>query len=195
MTVSRYVVLAGALTAAVLAGCSGSLTSRQIAEPRLTRLPRVAILPFENLSGQEHAGTKITEYFLTLSAGRDQFAVVPSGTTFDALRRLRIRAFAFATRAELDSLAATLDIDYVLTGAVLEFDQFDDPYLGKVPRVSFSARVVDCRTAQPIWSGVTNSRGDKWELVFGIGTVRSLDDLAERMVEKNVGEIASLFEK
>lgn len=195
MTVSQHVVLTGILVVAVFTGCSGSLNSRQIAKPSVTRLPRVAILPFENLSGQEQAGTKITEYFLTLAAGRKQFAVVPYGTTFDALRRLRIRAFAFATRAELDSLVATLDIDYVLTGTVLEFDQFDDPYLGKVPRVSFSARVVDCRTSQPIWSGVTNSRGDKWELVFGIGTVRSLDDLAGRMVEKNIGEIATLFER
>lgn len=179
----------------LLAGCSAQFVSRNRTEIALPKHSRIALIPFENLSGKEKAGQKITEYFQTLMAGEGNFDCEEYGQTLEAMRKYRIRTASTLTTGQIDSLSAALQVAFLLTGSVLEYDEFDNTYLGKVPQVSFDARLIDCTSHKTIWVSVSNGSGDQGELVFGIGAVRSADQLAENLVSKSINKLASLFTK
>jgi TolB-like protein len=179
----------------LLAGCSHQLTSAyRISEP-LAKGARVAVLPFENLSGKEGASEKITEYMvLALQRGKN-IEVTEFGQVYEQMRRYRIRSATLLTDAQLDSLASGLKIGYVVTGSVLDYHETDNLYLGKIPQVSINVRLIDCTTHQTIWTGVANARGDQSETVFGLGAVRSLEELAHSVVSKASDNISAVFRK
>lgn len=177
-----------------MAGCATNLSSQRRLESKLPGQSRVAVLPFENLSDTERAGEKVTEYFVTELLSQRGLEVVEYGTMYDALRRSRIRSSSLVTEKQLQNLATELDARVFVTGAVLEYEEYDNQYLGKVPQVSFNVRVIDGTTGETIWVGSSNGRGDKGEVVFGIGAVKSADRLALEMVQNAVGKIVTLFE-
>lgn len=177
-----------------MAGCATNLSSQRRLESKLPGQSRVAVLPFENLSDTERAGEKVTEYFVTELLSQRGLEVVEYGTMYDALRRSRIRSSSLVTEKQLQNLATELNARVFVTGAVLEYEEYDNQYLGKVPQVSFNVRVIDGTTGETIWVGSSNGRGDKGEVVFGIGAVKSADRLALEMVQNAVGKIVTLFE-
>ena len=185
-----------AVAAAILltvGGCAANMAAKKRVTESFSSESRIAVVPFENLSGKEKAGEKITDYFQTVMKGSDRFETVEYGETYDILRQFRIRSSTLMTESQIDTLAKELDLDFILTGTVLEYEEFDNNYLGKVPQVSFNCRLVDCRTKKSVWVASSNGQGDKGEIAFGIGAVRSSDGLARGMVEKAVRELSTLF--
>jgi TolB-like protein len=179
----------------LLTGCAANLVSHKSSKVTFIPHPRIAVFPFDNMSGQEQVNTKVTEYFQTMLTAQPNFEIVESGTVYATLRRHRIRSASLITDAQLDSVASELKINYFLSGAVLEYREYDNNYLGKVPQVSFNARMIDCSTKLTVWTGVSNGSGDKGEVVFGLGAIRSSDDLARHMVSESVTRIVGLFPK
>lgn len=177
----------------LVAGCASHLASRKRIDERLPAHARVAVLPFENLSGKEHAAEKVTDYFQVALLSSDRIDAVEYGTTYDELRRLRIRSSVAITHEQIDSLRSSLNLDFLLSGSVLEFDEIDNEFLGVIPQVSFNCRLIDCRTGEVVWVGASNGEGDRGEIVFGIGAVKSADNLARAMVSKTVREVSGLF--
>lgn len=182
------------LASFAMAGCASNMVARKGAAA-FRPSARVAILPFENLSGKEQVAAKVTDYFHVFMADESGFTLVENGNIYEVMRKHRIRSGSLLTNSQIDSLATSLQIDYILTGSVLEFDEYEDTFLGKVPRVSFNTRVIDCSTHNTVWAAVSHGSGDKAEFLFGIGAVRSADQLAERMVDNVVGTVSGLFRK
>lgn len=152
-------------------------------------------MPFENLSGRENASEKITEY-LVLSLRRvNSLEMVELGQTYEEMRRNRVRSSTFLTGDQIQSLATNLKVDYIITGSVLEYAETDNTYLGKIPQVSVNMRLIKCATGKTIWAGVSNARGDQSELLFGIGAVRSREELARLVIDKAVNDLAELVRK
>ncbi len=176
-------------------GCASNLVSKKRVKTSLPAQSQVALLPFENLSGREKAAEKLTDYFITSMAGKKRFETVEFGQIYESLRRFRIRSSSLLTSEQIDSLAASLSLDYIVTGAALEYKEYDNNFLGRVPQVSFNCRLIDCSTQKTIWVGNSNGRGDKGEIAFGIGVVKSADNLARIMVEEAVDDFSGLFEK
>lgn len=183
------------LLALLIAGCASNLAAKKRLDTPLPAASRVALLPFENLSGREKAAEKLTDYFLTSMARRGQFETVEFGQMYDVLRQHRIRSAALLTDEQIDSLATSLDVDYILVGSALEYNEYDNNFLGRVPQVSFNCRLIDCSDKKTVWVASSNGRGDRGELIFGIGVVRSADNLARKMVEEAVGDLSQLFAK
>jgi TolB-like protein len=177
----------------LITGCATNLSSQRRIESKLPRQARIAVLPFENLSSTERAGEKLTENFVTELLAQKGLEVAEFGTVYDALRRSRIRSSSLVTDTQLQELAGELNVRVFVTGAVLEYEEYDNQYLGKVPQVSFNVRVIDGTTGETVWVGSSNGRGDKGEVVFGIGAVKSADRLALDMVRNAVNDIVSLF--
>ena len=178
-----------------MAGCTSNMVSKKRVESSFPASSRIAILPFENLSGKEKAGEKITEYFQAIMTIEDKFIMTEYGSTHNILRQFRIRSSTMLTDAQIDTLSSKLAIDFIFTGSILEFDEYDNNYLGKIPQVSFNCRLIDCKTKKSVWVAVFNNSGDNGELIFGIGAVRSADGLARRMVNIAVDQVSSLFKK
>jgi TolB-like protein len=186
-------VLLIAVVSALVAGCGFPLVSRHIQGTSYTPHPRVAVLPFENYTDQDLVSAKVTEYVQSTMTARAAFTMVESGTTFEALRRLRIRSALVLRKGQIDSLAQALEADYLLAGSVLEYREIGDKFLDKIPQVSINARLVDCKSGATVWTGVSNDSGDRTEFLFGIGAVQSADELSRKMVESMVTDIEKLF--
>lgn len=190
----RSVALLTVLSALLLS-CGGGVTSRSVGTERPLTAGSIAVLPFENLSGAGGASEKITDYFLLNLQARRHLSLVEFGDTYDHLRRYRIRSSGLLTSEQIDSLALGMGIGFILTGTVLEYREIDNHYLGKVPQLSFTVRFIDCRTRSTVWSSVANLSGDQGELLFGIGTVRSIDALTRSAVDQSAAQLVSFLRK
>ena len=190
-----HMLLGVAVLALLLSGCAANLASKKRVDAKLAAGSRIAVLPFENLSGTDRAAEKVTELFVVALTTEDRLETLQYGSVYEAMRRYRIRSASLLNDRQIDSLAAFLRIDYLVSGSVLEFKAEDDVYLGTVPQVSFNTRVIDCRTHRTVWVGSANGRGDRGEVAFGIGAVRSVETLAAGMVRESADEIRNLFEE
>ena len=183
------------LLSVVLMGCAANMTAKKRTEVRLPANSRIAVLPFENLSGTEYAAEKITDYFQTMMSAQMRFETVDFGKVYDGLRDYRIRTASQLTDSQIDSLTSRLQVNYLLLGSVLEYEEHDNNYLGRLPQVSFNCRLLDCKTHKILWVATSNGRGDKGEFVFGIGAIRSADNLSRKMVQDAVNDITGIFNK
>ena len=173
-------------------GCGPHFAASKDGIDMVRRGARVAVMPFENLSGRENASEKMTE-FLVLSLRRvNTLEMVELGQTYEQMRRHRVRSSTFLTSTQIDSLASSLKVDYIITGTVLEYTETDNTYLGKIPQVSMNLRLINCATGKTIWAGSSNARGDQTELLFGIRAVRSREELARQVIDKAVNQLATL---
>jgi len=178
-----------------IAGCSPKLTSARLTEQQLPAGAKIAVLPFENLSGKEGASEKITEYFVMALQGKKNMKICEFGEVYNHMRQFRVRSTSLLTSNQIDSLSFALGINYVVAGSVLDFRETDNQYLGKVPQVSLNVRLIDCDSYKTVWIGVVNARGDQSEWIFGIGAVRSLEELAHSVVNQAADNIGSMFRK
>jgi TolB-like protein len=177
----------------LLSGCGPRVYVSDQVNATIRSGARIVVMPFENLSGRENASEKITEYFVSSIRRISKLETIELGQTYEQMRRHRIRSSTFLTSDQIDSLAASLKADYITTGTVLEYVETDNQYLGKIPQVSVNLRIISCETGKTVWTGVSNARGDQSELVFGIGAVRSREELARLVIDKAVDEIAGLI--
>lgn len=189
----RWIHLLTIATLAVAAGCASNMSAKRRTAEQLPANAMVAVLPFENLSGRENASEIVTSHFQTLLSTVDAVRVAEYGDVYDGLRRLRIRSSTRISRQEIDSLSASLGLDFLITGAVVEYNEREDRFLGTVPVVSYNCRLLDCRTGETVWVATSSGRGDKGEIVFGLGAIRSADNLARAMVTETIQEIRGLF--
>lgn len=175
-------------------GCATQMAAKKRIEEKFPSESRVAVIPFENLSGKEKAAEKITDYFQTIMKGIERFETVEYGETYDLLRQFRVRSSTQITEVQIDTLASRLNLDFILTGSVLEFEEYDNSYLGRIPQVSFNCRLIDCHSKKTVWVATNNGRGDRGEVAFGIGAIKSSEALARQMVEDAVRDLTTLFE-
>lgn len=181
------------IAATAVQSCGGALTTRHIRESELRANPKIAVIPFDNYTDQDQVAAKITAYFEATMAGRREFTVIENGATFEALRRLRIRSATVLRQGQIDSLARALEADYLLAGSVLEYREVGDKFLVQIPQISINARLIDGKTGTTVWTGVANDSGDRKELLFGLGAIKSAEELSRRMVESMVQDLQSLF--
>ena len=135
----RWLVLLSAVVA--LAGIGAwQVTKRSQAPPRLeaanqSRGPTIAVLPFDNLSGdqsQEFFSDGISEALITGLSHFDHLRVLARNTTF-----------AYKKKAiEMQELGRQLQAQYVIEGS-----------LRRVPdQISVTAQLIDARTGTHVWA-------------------------------------------
>ncbi len=191
----RHIFTIVILAALLMVSCGPHMATTVRVDERIPVGSGIAVLPLENLSGRENAAEKLTDYLvLSLQSARN-LKVAEFGQTYEQMRKSRVRSSAFLTSDQIDSLAAGLGIAYLVVGSVLEFNETDNQYLGKIPQLSMNVRVISCASKKTIWSSAINARGDQRELVFGIGAVRSKDELAQKVIDQATSQIFDLVGK
>jgi len=186
-------LFASLLIAVMLSGCASQLSSKRRLDENLPASTRIGVLPFVNLSGTENASEIVTDYFNNLVAAGESWQAVEFSRVYDGMRQLRIRSINTMTADQLAEFGRLVGLDYVLVGSVVEYEEFNDTYLGRLPQVSFNCRLLECASGRIAWVGTSNGRGDRGEVVFGVGAVRSAETLARSMVENAVDELSGLF--
>jgi TolB-like protein len=164
---------------ALLAGCASAPPPPPQPAPG-TPLPRVALLPLENLSGRADAGDLVTRMLFVGLVRTQRCQVVEAGTVDRAMEDLRIWPVGTVTRRELAGLRDSLGVDYVLVGTLLE----DGPLRtaeGDVPSVGVALKLLDAGSGRVVWAQMRIRTGEDRETVFGWGRELSRERIAAEL--------------
>lgn len=149
----------------------------------LSELKRIAVLPFDNLSGEEDAGEKITEIFTVELLRMGSFSVVEPGRVKKAVMEKRIRTTRDMDIEAVKWLGESLEADLILAGSLLDFSTQESANK-KVPMVTVIARLVKADSGVTVWAAYQSRQGDDKESLFGWGRITSLSELARLAVSE-----------
>jgi adenylate cyclase len=151
---------------AVRSGAHGAVTERLSAAPPLPDKPSIAVLPFENMSGdpeQEYFADGMVEEIITaLSRFKALFVIA------------RNSSFMYKSRAiDVKQVGRELGVRYVLEGSVRK----------AANRLRITGQLLDAATGGHLWA-------DRFD-----GSLGDVFDLQDQVTEKVVGAIAPAVEK
>jgi hypothetical protein len=143
----------------------------------------VAMLPFRNESTRKNAGEILALHFVR-ELSKMGIEVVEPGEVRQVLLRSRTIMEGGLSLPQADILYAMLDVDLVLTGIVMEYQDFIGGYGN--PKVEFSVRVFDMKTRQIVWTSSSYNEGDDGVFFFNLGKVNTAYGMASGMVRSVV---------
>jgi TolB-like protein len=161
-------------------GCGGQ-APRPAAIPGAP-LPRIAVLPFDNLTDEGGAGETMTLVFFTTIGQAGRYEPVESGIVAAVLDSMRIRLTTTLSAEQLSAIGQRLDAQRLLVGSVLESGSVrtDD---GDLPSVGVTVKLIDPATGRVQWTRMGFKTGGDKETVFGWGRERSRPKLAARLAQ------------
>ena len=173
----------------ILLGCGKTTRVYLRTDTRISRLEQVAILPFDNISGEADAGEKVRNVFLTGLYNLGVLGVVESGEVERFLLEERLRSTAQLNTEIIQKMGKKLKVDGIILGAVQEY-KYTRIGNEDVPVVSISIRIVDTGTGSIIMA-VTHSRaGNDREKVFGLGRIRTLSQMTDIVIDELLNSLA-----
>jgi len=142
------------------------------------RRHRVAILPFLNLSEKKNAGKIVANHFISQMFRVENFDVVDPGLVREQLLKYRIimEAGPSIANAELIASENALNVDYVLSGTVFDFQD-----AAGSPKVDFAVKIIEADSGKMIWSSRSNATGDDGVYFFDWGRIYTAHRLASQM--------------
>lgn len=167
--------LAG-LMAATVAGCGGTLPA-----PRSVgaNAPSIAVLPFEDLSGQAGVGERLSRVAYTELVRGGRWQVEEPGEVDAVLAEARVRSTAIMTRDQTVRVSERLGVRWLLAGTSLEYGRVRTPD-GEVPTVGLALRLLDGRSGKVVWADQRFRSGEDRETIFSWGRINDISQLAGR---------------
>jgi hypothetical protein len=139
---------------------------------------RVALLPFENVSGHPRSPAIIIP-LLELGLRERGYELVDPEALESFLFRERIRATGKLSREQLAALGKEFGVRYAVVGSI---DLFADTPGN--PQWGVSGRLLDTGSGAILWADAAGFTGDDFTGLLGLGTITSPDDLAAKAVEQ-----------
>lgn len=153
-----------------------------------TRTKRVAVLPFNNISGKRDAAEIVTNIFLTELFRSGKFTVEEPGNIMQFMIQEKVTTIGEMDFEKLQVLASRFNVDSVIVGMVEEFDEgktMETP----TPVIALSARMINPKSGTIVWSAQKKRKGDDYIVVFDFGRVRSITTLTKRAVDEMIKTI------
>jgi TolB-like protein len=154
------------------AGCTAGGRARPDADVTAGPRPRVAIVPFENLTLREDASDVLTRVLFVELVRTGTSEVVESGEVEAVLESLRVRPTGSLATEQIRAIGARLRVGYLMVGSVLESDVTRTSE-GDVPSVGVALKLLEVASGRVVWANLVVRTGDDREKVFGWG--RELD--------------------
>jgi TolB-like protein len=162
----KFPLAAIAAASLFLAGGCSTSTITAGAKPGAT-LPAptatMAVVPFENLSNQRHAGLVMTDLATTILHVETGFQIkeISGLSDNEDVRLRRLETDPWERQVGLNTAAAVavgkeVDVEYVLAGSVGEYGFVDG--FGETANVGISLRLVDVGSAQVVWAGTLSRK-------------------------------------
>jgi len=141
--------------------------------------PRLAIMPFTNVTDRKYAAEIIVLHFVREFFKGKHFTVVEPGLIKEKLLDYRIILYEGISLADADLIAGELKADLVLTGQVLDYQDYAGVF--SKPKVDFSILLIDRKTGEVAWSSRSHNEGDDAVYFFDWGRVNTAHVLAAEM--------------
>jgi TolB-like protein len=142
------------LVGVAVAGCGGP-TRYLNPTADFSGVKTVAVLPFENLSGDKVASDRVERVFLTELLVLNAFQVIEPGQATFGIRRSGVDLTAL-TAEDIKKLGQELKADALFTGTVVECV---DRAGAEGSRLTLQLRLVEVQTGQTLWSSSSTRRG------------------------------------
>ncbi len=140
----------------------------------------VAVVPFFSLSPRRNAGDILALHFLRHLSGFQQFRVIDPGVARRQLLDARIIMDGGLSISDAETVAALIEADFVLTGRVLRYEDYDGP-AGRTA-VEFSAVLIERKSRRVVWSSRSDNEGSDGVGLFERGTSKTAHTMATQMV-------------
>ncbi len=164
---ARGMLALAAVLACVVVSCSAP---RQYVNPNvdLSEMKTVAVLPFDNVSGDRSAGEKVLRIFVTELLATGSFDVLEPGSVVRVLQNERIE-LATLSGDDLKKLGKALNVQGIFIGTIIDYEE------GRAAattggRVTIQLRLVDAASGKTFWNTSRSEAGDTVSArLFGIG--------------------------
>jgi len=113
--------------------------------------------------------------------------VIEPGLVRQQLLRSRIIMHSGISLADADLIAHELNVDLILNGKVIDYQDYRG-YSG-VPKVDFSAQLIERQSREVVWSVKSHHQGDDGVFFFDWGRVNTAYAMASQMVQLAVEEM------
>lgn len=172
----KYIIALLIITFIGVMPCAQSSPESDQKTARTTRKCTIAILPFVNFSGETRGEEVMMPLIQSRVAGSD-LIVVDSSQLRQTLRKHRIRSSGAINTSDASIIADELGIDFILLGSIDVFIE------NNIPEAGFSARCLDVKNMKIFWAVSEAAGGNDFTGLLGIGQIREIDKLAEKLIE------------
>jgi TolB-like protein len=148
----------------------------------------IAVAPFFNLSERRTAGQTLALLFMRHLSSLPQFRVVDAGEVRRQLLDSRVIMDSGLSLSDTETLAAPVDADFVLSGRVIRYVDYEGP--SGLARVEFSTVLIDRKSRKVVWSSESYNDGRDGLGLFERGMARTAHGMATQMVHLTVDMIA-----
>jgi polysaccharide biosynthesis protein PelC len=179
-------------------GCSLSndLMTRFVSKKSPQEVCRVAVLPFENQTGNLGAATLAYRVFYSELIAAEMVDIVPEGDVRLFLLRNRLRPGPVLTADHFEDLAKYLEVDAVVTGTLVDVGMESRSGGESVPFVALQLDMYDVQDGYWILNTFHRRWGDDYRKALHLGVVRTLSgvvthvagEILEDWKNKGVGD-------
>ncbi len=139
----------------------------------------IAVVPFYNRSDRKYAAELMALQFIEHLRETGNFTVVEPGLIRDQLLKFRLILMEGVSIPNAEVLFENLNTDLILTGSVLDYEDYQGSY-GK-PKVEFSVSLLERKSKEVVWSSNSYNTGDDGVFFFDCGRVNTASVMASRM--------------
>lgn len=155
----------------------------------LGALQKVAVLPFENVSGVTAASDKVHKIFLVELLSVEAFDVIEPGQVSKVLKGEKVASPDQLTPEDFKRIGGALGADALFLGQVVDYT--DARGSGSAPEVTLQLRLVETASGVTVWSSSQTRSGVKATTrLFGV----SGDSITERTRKVIRQQLATILE-
>jgi polysaccharide biosynthesis protein PelC len=174
------------LTMLLLVSCSGMRPTVFVNKQyNFNFLEKVAVVPFENLSNDQGAGSRITHIFVTELLAAESFDLAEPGEVSKVTQKYIGSSGSSLTKDQIAEVGKALGVQGIILGSVNETSTVYGGGTATI-EVTVDARLVETETGQTVWSA-THTDGGRgfWASLFGTGS-KSEAEAARKCVKRVV---------
>jgi hypothetical protein len=150
----------------------------------------VAILPFQNLSGNDKAADRVRDELMVRLLATEAIYVLPPGEVARGYSLAGVRNPSAPSIEEVKKLSNILKVDAVITGVLREYETVRAGQ-SSANLISLSLQMIETQTGQNVWTSSSTKGGvDIWDRLFGGGgqpmdtvTAEATRDLINKLFE------------
>lgn len=181
---------AAALVALFAGRCASKPTRYLHPNADLAAIRKVAILPFENVSGERAASDKVHKIFLVELLSLEAFEVIEPGQVSRVVRNETAVTPDQLTPDDLKRIAKSLGADGLFLGQVVDYREARGAN-NAAPEITIQLRLVESQSGSTVWSTSQTRSGVKMSTrLFGVRS-ESLTDATRRVLRQ---QLATLLE-
>jgi hypothetical protein len=155
-SLNTFFVIPALFIMILFTGCRGGIGTSSPAfyinpDVDFSFIKRVAVLPLDNLSGEQAAGEVVRQIIMSELLASELVDVVVPGEVLTALNALNIKSIAGLNTEHIKSLGKALKVEAVVIGAVEEYgyNRFGNI---SVPELTITLMMADTNTGAIVWS-------------------------------------------